>query len=90
MKLMEFKYTKANGDVSERAIVVSQEPVKNLSGIDVTELPEAEFANFCRDWRELKTRQAEEVVQLLGKHDLSHSYRQFKPESMAEVTAVWI
>jgi predicted transcriptional regulator YdeE len=86
MKFIEFKYTKDNGDVSSRALVVTQEPTDLFSGIDVTELPELEFEQFTREMRELKNRQYEETMQLIAKHDLNHNYRQFMPTKMTEVT----
>lgn len=90
MKLMEFTYTKANGDVSDRAVVVTQEPTKLLSGIDVSELPEMEFATFIQDMRELKNRQHQEMMDLMEKHDLKHNYRQFSAEKMTNVQSEWV
>jgi hypothetical protein len=62
MKLMQFMYTKSNGDTSERALVVTQEPTQLVSGIDVSELPEVEFEQFTREMSELKNRQHEEMM----------------------------
>ena len=87
---MEFKYTKANGDVSERALIVTQEPVKLLAGIDVTELPEAQFAEFTNEYRKIKDRQHQEMLELQAKYDLTHNYRQFTPERMSEVVTEWV
>lgn len=86
MKLMEFKYTKTNGDTSFRSVVVTQEPTHLLGGIDVTELGEDSFEAFTREMRELKNRQHEETMQLIAKHDLKHNYRQFTPSKMLDVT----
>ena len=87
MKLMQFMYTKSNGDTSERALVVTQEPSQLVSGIDVSELPEVEFEQFTREMRELKNRQHEEMMLLVAKHDLKHNYRQFTPSKMTNVIA---
>ena len=87
MKLMQFMYTKSNGDISERALLVTQEPTQLIAGIDVTELPEVEFEQFTREMRELKNRQHEETMQLVAKHDLKHNYRQFTPSKMTNVIA---
>lgn len=86
MKFMQFIYTKSNGDQSERAVLVTQEPTQLLAGIDVSELPETEFEAFTREMRELKNRQHEELMLLVSKHDLKHNYRQFTPSKMANVT----
>jgi len=84
---MQFMYTKSNGDTSERALVVTQEPSQLVSGIDVSELPEVEFEQFTREMRKLKNRQHEEMMLLVAKHDLKHNYRQFTPSKMTNVIA---
>jgi hypothetical protein len=83
---MQFMYTKANGDTSERAVLVTQEPTHLIGGIDVSELPETEFEAFTREMRELKNRQHEELLLLTAKHDLKHNYRQFTPSKMTNVS----
>lgn len=87
MKLVEFKYKKADGSESERAVIELQQPSKHFEGIDVSELPEADFALFVQEFRELKNAQHEATMALLAKHDLKHNYRRFLPEQMAEVTS---
>lgn len=87
MKLVEFKYTKSDGAVSERAVIELQQPSKHFEGIDVSELPEAEFAVFVQEFRELKNAQHAATMELLAKHDLKHNYRRFLPEQMAAVTS---
>lgn len=85
MKLSEFTYTKANGDVSKRAVIVTNEPQKLMSGFDVTELDHDELEAFISAYREMKNRHAEEVQKLINEHDLKYNYRQFKPEAMTDV-----
>lgn len=87
MKLVEFQYTKANGDSSQRAVIELQQPSKHFEGIDVTELPEAEFALFVNEYRQLKQAQHEATLQLLAQHDLQHNYRRFLPEQMTNTTS---
>lgn len=87
MKLIEFKYTKADGSESERAVIELQQPSKHFEGIDVSDLPEADFALFVQEFRELKNAQHEATMQLLAKHDLKHNYRRFLPEQMTAVTS---
>lgn len=86
MKLIEFTYTKADGSQSERAVIELMQPTKFVEGIDVTQLPEAEFADFVQEFRELKNAQHEATMALLAKHDLKHNYRRFLPENMEAVT----
>jgi hypothetical protein len=90
MKLVEFNYTKVNGVKSNRAVVVVQEPVNNIAGIDVTELDEPTFAMFLQEYREVKNRQHAELLELMQRHDLKHNYRQFKPEKMTDIETTWV
>ena len=90
MKLVEFTYTKTGGDVRNRAVIVTQEPTKLLSGIDVSALPEADFALFTQEMSALKNRQHQEIMDLMEKHDLKHNFRQFTPEKMSNVQSEWV
>lgn len=90
MKLLEFQYTKSDGKVSQRSVLVTQEPSKHLAGIDVSELDTDSFESFTREYRELKEQQYQQTLELIAKHDLKHNYRQFLPERMASVESVWV
>lgn len=90
MKLLEFKYTKADGSVSERAVIELVTPTEFVEGIDVTQMPEDEFALFANEMRELKNAQHEATMALLAKHDLKHNYRRFTPKQMANITTEYI
>jgi hypothetical protein len=90
MKLQEFKYIKQNGQQSQRAVVVVQEPQHLVAGIDVSHLDEGDFAHFIDEYRQTKNRQHEELLQLMAKHDLKHNFRQFKPENMTNVETTWV
>lgn len=90
MKLVEFQYIKQNGDVSQRAVVVTHEPQQNLGGIDVTQLDDDDFVAFIDEYREIKNRQHEELMQLMQKHDLKHNFRQFIPNKMQVVETTWV
>lgn len=90
MKLVEFQYTKQNGDTSQRAVIVTGEPQANLSGIDVTQLPETEFVAFIDEYRQVKNRQHEEILLLMQKHDLKHNFRQFIPAKMQITETTWV
>lgn len=87
MKLVEFTYIKSNGDESDRAVIELQQPSKHFEGIDVSDLPESEFALFIQEFRDLKNAQHEATMALLSKHDLKHNYRRFLPEQMQSVTS---
>ena len=87
MKLVEFSYTKANGDTSQRAVLEVLQPSKHFEGIDVSEMDSDAFAEFISEYRAMKNAQHEATMALLLKHDLKHNYRRFLPEQMANVTA---
>jgi hypothetical protein len=85
MKLVEFSYKKADGSVSQRAVVELVQPSKHFEGIDVSNMSEPEFAEFVEAYRQVKNQQYLEVQELLAKHDLKHNYRRFLPEQMTDV-----
>jgi hypothetical protein len=90
MKFVEFKYTKKDGTVSDRAIIELVTPTKFVEGIDVTQLPEGEFAAFTSAMRNLKQQQHDATMQLLADFDLKHNYRKFTPENMTNVTTEYV
>lgn len=86
MKLMEFRYTKPDGTASDRAVIEIASPTKNYSGLDVSQMPESDFAEFVQEYRELINSQYEAKMALIHKYDLTHNYRQFVPDRMTDVT----
>lgn len=86
LKLIEFTYTKPDGTTSRRSIMETVTPSKNYAGIDVSSMPEVEFAEFIQEYRELINSQYEAKMALIHKHDLTHNYRQFVPERMTDIT----
>jgi alpha-ketoglutarate-dependent taurine dioxygenase len=86
MKLIQFTYTKTDGTQSDRAVIELQSPSKFMEGLDVTQMPDDEFADFAQAYRELKNAQHEATMALLAKHDLKHNYRRFIPDNMEAVT----
>jgi hypothetical protein len=90
MKFVEFKYTKADGSVSDRAIIELVTPTKYVEGIDVTQLPEAEFGAFTKAMADMKRAHHEQTMELLADFDLKHNYRKFIPEQMTNVTQEYV
>lgn len=86
MKIKEFTYTKANGDVSKRTLIVTREPRTNIAGIDVTALDFEDYASFIVEVDILLCKQFDEMKELTAKYDLTHNYRQFTPANMSDVT----
>ncbi len=86
MKLVEFKYTKADGTASQRAVIEVSQPSAHFEGIDVTQMPADEFAEFTREYRDLLEQQYNAKIAIMHKYDLKHNYRRFIPEKMTDVT----
>ena len=90
MKLTEFTYTKRSGDVSQRAVIVTQEPNKFLQGIDVSELDNDHLAEIIQAMQEQLDKHQAERISLLEKFDLKHSFRQFDPQLISDQTVEWV
>jgi hypothetical protein len=90
MKFIEFKYTKADGSVSDRAIIELVTPTKYVEGIDVTKMPEIEFATFTAAMSEMKRVHYEQTMELLADFDLKHNYRKFIPDNMTNVVTEYV
>jgi hypothetical protein len=90
MKFVEFTYAKADGSTSKRAVIELVAPQKHFEGIDVSQLPEEDFADFVSAYRELKNQQHEATMKLLSDFDLKNNYRRFIPEQMTEVVSEYI
>lgn len=84
--IKDFTYTKENGDVSDRVVVLLSQPSNNMLGIDITHLDEEESDNFIEEFKELKLAQRAQEAELLDKHDLKHNYRSFKLSGVSNIT----
>jgi len=84
MNFLEFTYTKADGTESKRAAIPFVE------AIDVSQMPEDEFAVFCREFSALKSSQHEQTMAILAQFDLKHNYRKFNPEQMSDITTDYV
>jgi hypothetical protein len=86
MKLVTFKYSKANGDISNREVVECREPSQFFEGYDVSEMPNEDFAEFSLAYKILLDEHKSKIAALLADFDLNHSYRRFIAKNMSEVT----
>lgn len=84
MKIMEFTYTKPNGDVSQRTVMVVQEPQKFVEGVDVSDLTEDDFADFVNEYGKAYDAWREQAQTIMQKFELKHNYRRFSPERITE------
>ncbi len=90
MELKTFIYTKANGAVSERELVVLSKPNSNYFGLDVTEMHEDNFAEFAEKFNALKTLHDKQMRELQEEYGLTYSGKAFKPELMSNESSEWI
>jgi hypothetical protein len=82
MKLKTFVYTDLKGKISNRQVLVVQEPTTKLSGIDVTEQDDEAVVNFALAYEAARSTFLAQVESLQRQYDLTHRYRQFFEDKM--------
>ena len=85
MTIKTFTYTKNTEDISQRTVVVLQEPTNMMQAIDLSALDDEEQAMFAVELGRLKDAFKEELLALQYKYDAVHNYRQFDPLKMTNV-----
>jgi len=90
MKFAAFKYTDTKGKISQRKLLVLDQPSNKLTGIDVTELEPVQALQLAREYDRLLDAFRQSVLELYTDFDVEHNYRQFlqsKIESLEVVQA---
>lgn len=77
MKYTEFTYTDAKGKVTNRKVMVIQEPSNKLLGIEVGEMEPEDRVAFMAEYNNILQQFIEAVNDLKDDFDLTHSLRQF-------------
>ncbi len=77
MKFAKFKYTDTKGKITNRQVLVVQEPSDKLLALDVADLSEQEVAEFADKYEAAKQAFVAEIEALKQQYDLKHSLRQF-------------
>lgn len=77
MKFAKFKYTDAKGKVTNRKVLVVQEPSDKLQAFDVAELSELQVAEFSKAYEAAKQAFVAQIEALKQEYDLKHNFRQF-------------
>ena len=85
MKLKSFVYKDLKGKISNRQVLVVQEPTTKVSCIDVTDSNDEAIVNFALAYEALRSSFLAEVSALQRAYDLQHSYRTFFPDNMESV-----
>lgn len=85
MLVYTFDYVNAKNVSSTRTLVPVTVPCAFYEGIDVSELSQAEQAEYITELEKVKQEYHNQLAYLENKFDLKHRYRRFKPESMTNV-----
>ena len=85
MKIISFKYTKADGKQSDRTILVSAEPTTLYAGTDLSSLSAEDQVSYINEVALAKEVYLERLKQINAEYDMNFNYRQFKPENMANI-----
>ena len=72
------------------AVIPLVSPSEHIEGIDVTQLSESDFADFCREFSAMKSDHHNQVMEKLAQYDLKHNYRRFIPKQMTNVTSDYV
>lgn len=91
MKFAAFKYTDAKGKITQRKLLVLDQPSNKMTGIDVTELEPEQITQLAIEYDRLLDSFRQSVLELQADFDVSHSFRQFlqnKIESL-EITQAY-
>ena len=87
MKLKNFTYQDLKGKITNRQVLVIQEPSDKMSAIDVTGIPDDQVVDFAVEYDVIYKSFLAEVEALKSNYDLRFSFRQFFPGSMVNVEA---
>lgn len=82
MRFVKFQYTDLKNKISNREVLVVQEPNAKLSGIDVTELEPEQQAAFAVQFEAIRSTYLNQLKALQESFDVKYSFRQFFPEKM--------
>jgi hypothetical protein len=85
MKIAQFQYKDAKGKVSQKEVLVIQEPTNKMSGIDISELSAEAQAIFVAQYAELFDEFKEKILALQKSHDLHFRYRNYLAENMSNL-----
>ena len=81
-----FDYTDSKGKESTRQLRVTNKPSTLYAGTDLSELGHEDLAAYAIRYDELHEAFINALTKLDNEFDLNHKFRQFKPESMTNVT----
>jgi hypothetical protein len=88
MKTLTFTYTKKDGSVSSRYLLVQSRPSEMYAGVDLSEMDESEAADFIEQANKLQLQYHMDMEFLKESFDLKHNYRQFLASCMSNIEEI--
>jgi hypothetical protein len=85
MKVLSFKYTKADGSVSRRNLAVMIKPNTMFEGIDISSLEAPDQYLFAKTVNEAYENYLSALDAAKAEFDLTFDYRRFDPKKMTDV-----
>lgn len=85
MKTLTFKYTKADGKVSDRVVLITAEPTKLYAGTDISSLDMQDQVRYIHAVQRAREDYLEQIKELNEEFDLNFNYRQFDPAKMSDI-----
>lgn len=84
--IINFKYKKSPEDVSNRTVVVLDQPSNKYFGIDVSDLDEDEQEQINAEIQNAQdTFKTETIAAIIYKYELQNKFRNFLVEKMEDV-----
>ena len=85
MNTITFKYTKKDGSVSDRVLLVSTSPTKFYAGTDVSEMQDNSREEYIERRKVLHTEYLAKLAELDDDFDVNYRYRQFDSQLMTNI-----
>lgn len=90
MEIKSFKYTKANGDVSRRDVLVITNPSNMLRGMDITELSDEAQVELANEVSKAYDEFLQKTAEIYEAFDVRRNFRQFDILKMTETNSIYV
>jgi predicted lipoprotein len=87
MNILTFKYTKADGSISNRVLATMIKPNTMYEGIDISSLEPVDQVMFAESINTAYNVYMATLEAVKAEFDVTHDYRRFDPKKMAEVVS---
>lgn len=90
MKYASFSYTDSKNVTKQRSVLILQEPMKFVTGYDVSEVSDENVARMAVELGRAIDNFKAEQARIAAEFDCATAYRQFVPERMDYITTEYI